>query len=482
MALTLDDIRRKKLASDPVQPADAFQNYGPMDVTPYMPPVNPAIQPSAAPDTDQFSDTPRMAPSVALAPRQPGGMGAHNPMADLQEQRSDIGTKLQSALQPNPISTPRALIAALVSRRNPQLGGIISGDYQRQRAIQPLMAQYATLGDQIATERQYENQAIENYLKEAEAHKNIAEAGSYPAKQALESAQAEAANYKDDPNLGLIDLRTKQPISNAGFAPLTAEEAQVLGKQEGDRVPLKVKNTANEIVSRGLGTVSGTNDTYVVNKGTNQTTPLHIGSPRAIFAPENRIVPGAADPNNPGALTYMRAGTAMNTGALAPGAAAVGAAKTEAKSEVPTKIGDQIVAFNTMIQHAQLLRNAAQALNNGDVQTLAGLKNQFKNEFGYSGPITASAIADAYKGEVSNVINKGHITDQGNEKIAHTLDPSKQNYQTLDSVLGAYESLAKSKLNMLNQQANKVKGGGANAAPAATHIWTPQGLQPATNQ
>lgn len=184
-----------------------------------------------------------------------------------------------------------------------------------------------------------------------------------------------------------------------------------------------------------------------------------LGSnPRMVFSPENRIIPVAADPNNPGAITFMKAGEAMKQGVQAPTSAAVGEAKAEAKSEVPKNIGDLRVNFNTMIQHAQLLRVAAKALNNGDVQALAGLKNSFKNAFGYAGPITAEAIADAYKGEVSNVINKGHITDTGNERVAHTLDPTHQNYETVDSVLGAYQALAQSKLNMLNHQAEIAKG------------------------
>src|SRR5439155_1102525 len=109
---------------------------------------------------------------------------------------------------------------------------------------------------------------------------------------------------------------------------------------------------------------------------------------------------------------YMPAGQAMATGASGSQSASVQVPKAAMKAEVPSKIGDQKVAFTTMIQHAELLREAAKALKNGDVRTLAGLKNAFKNEFGYSGPITATAIADAYGGEVTNVISKGHMTDK----------------------------------------------------------------------
>lgn len=190
-----------------------------------------------------------------------------------------------------------------------------------------------------------------------------------------------------------------------------------------------------------------------------------LGSnPRMMFAPSEQYTPVAADPNNPGNVTLMKKGQAAAQNVSLPASATTQAAKTEARSEVPTKIGDQKVAFNTMIQHADLLRAAARALNNGENQTLAGLENRFKNEFGYSGPITAQAIADAYGGEVTNVIAKGHITDKEMEKTSKTLDPLKQNYETVDKVLTAYQALAQSKMNMLNQQANAAKGGGT-AAP-----------------
>ena len=196
------------------------------------------------------------------------------------------------------------------------------------------------------------------------------------------------------------------------------------------------------------------------------------------------------DPNDPGYAYYTTAAQAMSGNLPAPGSAGNVAAKREAVSEVPTKIGDQKVAFTTAIQHAGLLRQAARALNNGDQQTISGLKNAWKNEFGQSGPITAQAIADAYSDEVTKMLASGHLTDKSMGKTAKTLDPTKQNYQTIDSVLGAYQSLAQSKLNMLNQQAQAARTQGrhpapnqppqATAQPGVTHVFVPgKGLQAA---
>lgn len=190
----------------------------------------------------------------------------------------------------------------------------------------------------------------------------------------------------------------------------------------------------------------------VVNRKTSTATPVtgpggQKYSPPALATPQEIV-----NPDDTSQTKFVSKGQAIASGAAGPQSSSLQVSRLGAKAEMPTKIGDQKVAFTTMIQHADLLRRAAKALNNGDMQTLNGLESAFKNEFGYSGPITSSAIADAYKGEVSNVINKGHITDTGNEKIAHTLEPTKQNYQQIDDVLGAYQSLAQSKMNMLAQQ------------------------------
>jgi hypothetical protein len=188
----------------------------------------------------------------------------------------------------------------------------------------------------------------------------------------------------------------------------------------------------------------------IINRRTAQATPV-TGPGDQKYGPTGLAMPKeVADINNPGQTKIVPAGQSFGQPGV--GSASVQVPRAAARAEVPTKIGDQRVAFTTMIQHAELLRDAARALNNGDVQTLAGLKNAFKNEFGYSGPITAKAISDAYGGEVTNVIAKGHITDAEMAKTGKTLDPSKQNFATVDKVLSAYQSLAQSKMNMLNQQ------------------------------
>lgn len=312
----------------------------------------------------------------------------------------------------------------------------------------------------------------------------------------VQSAQI-AKKFMAVPGVGLFNTETKELVPDtAQGIPVTKEIADEYGLPPafiGKPMQIGQLSQLERAQNQQFTTVQGENGPAIVNKKAaargkpGAVTTLGLGNPGMGKPVE------VGDKNNPGGTTFATGSQAVSQGLPGTQSASVAVPKAAAIAEVPTKIGDQKVAFTTMIQHAQLLRDAARALNNGDNQTLAGLKNSFKNEFGYSGPITSTAIADAYKGEVSNVINKGHITDTGNEKIAHTLDPTRQNYQTIDSVLSAYQALAQSKMNMLNQQKNNAvkqsQGGRPNppvlsGMPAgATHIVPgPDGKNHYTNE
>ncbi|HEY1965414.1 MAG TPA: hypothetical protein VGG59_10810 [Acidobacteriaceae bacterium] len=159
----------------------------------------------------------------------------------------------------------------------------------------------------------------------------------------------------------------------------------------------------------------------------------------------------APDEANPGQTHYVLKGNLQGQPGM--GSASYQVPLQVAKAEAPTKIGDQMVAFDAMIKHGRMLLTAARALQNDDQQTLNGIQNIFHNEFGGSGPVTAEAIADAYKGEVSYVLNKGHLTDTGNEKVAHTLDPTHQSPQQISDVVAAYLNLAQAKMDAVTGQA-----------------------------
>jgi hypothetical protein len=191
-----------------------------------------------------------------------------------------------------------------------------------------------------------------------------------------------------------------------------------------------------------------------VNKNTNLVTPATDEEGNTYASAALARPYQVEDPNNPGQTLIVPASKSF--GMHGTGSASLKILLAGLKSQVPTKMGDQTISYTTMALHANLLRQAMQALNNGDMQMWNKIKNDFRTEFGYSGPLTAEAIADAYKGEVSSVINKGHITDTGSEKVAHTLDPTRQSPEQMDGVLAAYQALAESKMEMMNQQYQNV--------------------------
>jgi hypothetical protein len=135
-----------------------------------------------------------------------------------------------------------------------------------------------------------------------------AEAKMNTAKAALDAAQTEAANYKEDPNLGLIDLRTKQPISPAALAPLSAQEAAVLGKKAGDQVPLKLKNTASEILNRGIRITPANGRQLMVDAQGN--TIKDLGAAPAALVLGNQLGPaGSGSAIDQAAERYSKDGT-----------------------------------------------------------------------------------------------------------------------------------------------------------------------------
>lgn len=121
---------------------------------------------------------------------------------------------------------------------------------------------------------------------------------------------------------------------------------------------------------------------------------------------------------------------------------------------------DTRLAYNTALDHSQLLMQAATALQNGDVQALNSLKNKFGTAFGATGPITFNAIANAYNHEVTSVVAKGHMTDKEVETGGASL-PANASLPQIQSVVGAYNSLMSSKRNELDKM---IKAGAGNKA------------------
>jgi len=283
----------------------------------------------------------------------------------------------------------------------------------------------------------------------AEAGKATAETGAIPAKTALEQAQAEAANYKDDPNLGLIDLRTKQPVSNAAAAPLTAEEAQVLGKQPGERVPLKLKNTASEIAVRGLSNVSTEEGVFERNRNTGTMTRLG-NNPRDITL-DTPV--GALDSQSGKQVMVTKKDIIGNPGRYQPVSADVSTPviKQTLKDYASTKTntaGGQVIAFNTAILHLGLLSDAAEALGNGNTKLFNSISQKYKEQTGSPLPGNFDTIKQMASGEITKV--GGSLNQGEQEAVKGPLDRSNSP-QALKGSIGASVQLMDGKISILHQ-------------------------------
>jgi len=126
---------------------------------------------------------------------------------------------------------------------------------------------------------------------------------------------------------------------------------------------------------------------------------------------------------------------------------------------------DTRLAYNTALDHSDMLLKAADALKNNDFRTLNSLTNRFKTEFGWSGQINYNAIANAYNHEVGSVVSKGHITDKEVETGNATL-PDNANAQTIHDVVNSYKSLMTSKRDELDKIIKAGAGSKANATMA----------------
>lgn len=279
---------------------------------------------------------------------------------------------------------------------------------------------------------------------------------------------------------GLYDTQTKDAN---GFPSLTPNSGSgiTITPEMTDQYPIpkefvgrQIKLTDLAALERGAAfqnqMVQTSSGPIMVNRSSAQATPItgpggQRYSPPALANPRE-----IADVDNPGQTKIVSGAQAM--GQPGPNSASVQVPKRAEIAEVPTAIGNQKVAFSTAIAHADLLRQSMAALNNGDVQALNSLSNRFKNEFGVAGPVTAQAIADAYQREVTSVLSKGHMTDSEIASVGKTINPSRQNSAQVDSVLSAYQALAQSKMNQLDQQTQTAVQKSQPKKPGAGFDWS----------
>jgi hypothetical protein len=318
----------------------------------------------------------------------------------------------------------------------------------------------------------------------AEAGKASAEAGAVPFKTALDQAQTEAANYKDDPNLGLIDLRTKQPVSgNASFAPLSEQEAAILGKQPGESVPLKLKNTANEMVNRGIRTVQANGHSLLVDGQGNTIKDMGAATPLVVM--QNQL--GAAgNPNSPEFQTTVDAvgqgkmdlQTAVGRMGRFPGAAFSLMSEIEKKYpnyfqgnyESAKKVlenftsggySQNLNAIETAREHMATFKQLAGDLNNGKVRAFNTLGNALKTQFGSDSATNLNIAKQFFSGEVGKAVVNGGGTAGERDKLADAISTASS-WTQLSGALGTADQLLAGKQKALKDTFKSGMGGTPN--------------------
>jgi hypothetical protein len=268
-----------------------------------------------------------------------------------------------------------------------------------------------------------------------------------------QQTQQQIHRYIPVPGVGLFDTQTRQAIPETEqgitITPEIAKDHNLPDSFIGKPMSLQqlaAVQRSDVFQNAPMMTAQGP---VVVNRKTSTATPVtgpggQQYSPPALASPRE-----VADVNNPGQTITMSGGQAIGQPGVQ--SASVQVPKKAAEAEVPTQIGNQKVAFTTAIQHADLLGQVATALKNGDVRTLAGLKNRFKTEFGATNLNDFNVVANAYNNEINKILGGGNATIEDLKTSGATL-PSNANIDTLMSAIGNYKKLAQSKMNMLDKQ------------------------------
>jgi len=188
-----------------------------------------------------------------------------------------------------------------------------------------------------------------------------------------------------------------------------------------------------------------------------QAEKMKMTSARAVAAAGARYVK-VADPDRPGQIIYKPVAEASKLGMAADSSASVQVPKKVMEWATTGKGGEEINSFNTALQHADLLKEAAIRLQNGDTRWLNEKKNEFKSAFGDPNLTSARAIANAYSREVTKMLSSGHMTDSEIGSAEATL-PLDANIETIEGVLDSYKALAGSKMQQrYNQYQQGLKG------------------------
>jgi hypothetical protein len=172
-----------------------------------------------------------------------------------------------------------------------------------------------------------------------------------------------------------------------------------------------------------------------------------------------------ADPNSPGETIMVRRNEAA--GMKGKGSASVQSIKGEEKYFTSGKGAQQLTAFNTAMQHLDLLDKLGADLKNTNLQIANRAKQAWATATGSAEPANFEAAKNAMSGEVAAALKASGATDKEIEKVDSTFSRAQSPIQ-LKGAIATYRMLLKSKAHNLQNQYQQGMQGKPNFQPDDT--------------
>lgn len=156
-----------------------------------------------------------------------------------------------------------------------------------------------------------------------------------------------------------------------------------------------------------------------------------------------------ADPNHPGQTTFVTRQNAI--GMEAPNSGDVKSIQATQRFFSPAgKGGQNLAAFNTAQNHLQLLGQASEALDNGNLTMLNDVAQKFSKDTGSAAPTNFDAVKNAVKGEVAKALT-GNVTVSEQAELDKDFNNASSPKQ-VSGVIQKYTQLMQGKKDVLHQQ------------------------------
>lgn len=139
-------------------------------------------------------------------------------------------------------------------------------------------------------------------------------------------------------------------------------------------------------------------------------------------------------------------------------------AKAATNYFVSGKGGQQLTAFNTAMQHLDVLNGLASDLNNSNIQVFNRAAQAWATQTGNPTPASFDAAKNAMAGEVAAALKASGATDQEIEKVDNTFSKIQSPVQ-LKGAISTYKSLLRSKAYNLKMQYEQGMQGKPNFEP-----------------